>query len=182
MAAVAEPLRPQFADYGYMTLRLVWMRMGSLVAAPDASARPVSEVAYDEVGPLREAWQREQFPGNDPTDYLAQARAVHTALGVRTFAIHDGRRPIAFASLSVGDDAAEVSGLYVLAEFRGDGLGTALTRAAIDGAGSVRDLWICADDEDRPKQLYARLGFEPVITTAWCMKLPASVSEPRRGA
>jgi hypothetical protein len=27
----------------------------------------------------------------------------------------------------------------------------------------VRDLWIVADDEDRPKELYARLGFR----TAW---------------
>ena len=27
----------------------------------------------------------------------------------------------------------------------------------------MEHLWICADDEDRPKQLYTRLGFRPVL-------------------
>jgi GNAT superfamily N-acetyltransferase len=175
-------------------MRILWMRMGSpdAAGAPERAESPepagdttgprVSEVPYDEVEPLRVAWQREDFPGNDPTEYLAQARAVRTAIGQRTFAVHDGRRPIAFAALTVIDDAAEVSALYVLPEFRGDGLGTTLTRVAIDRAGSVRDLWICADDEDRPKRLYARLGFEPVVTTTWCRQLLAPVSERPPGA
>jgi hypothetical protein len=33
-----------------------------------------------------------------------------------------------------------------------------MTRAAIEAAGDEHDLWIAADDEDRPKQLYARLA------------------------
>ena len=41
----------------------------------------------------------------------------------------------------------------------------AMTRAAIEAAGDVRDLWIVADDEDRPKELYARLGFRPAWAT-----------------
>ena len=39
-----------------------------------------------------------------------------------------------------------------------------MTRAAIEAAGDEHDLWIAADDEDRPKQLYARLGFRPAWT------------------
>jgi hypothetical protein len=39
------------------------------------------------------------------------------------------------------------------------GLGNALTRAAIQPADDVRELWISADDEDRPKHRYGRLGF-----------------------
>jgi hypothetical protein len=39
-----------------------------------------------------------------------------------------------------------------------------MTRAAIEAAAGARDLWIAADDEDRPKELYARLGFRPVWT------------------
>jgi hypothetical protein len=38
-------------------------------------------------------------------------------------------------------------------------------RAAIAAAGDVEDLWIIADDEDRPEQLYARLGFRAASTT-----------------
>jgi ribosomal protein S18 acetylase RimI-like enzyme len=63
--------------------------------------------------------------------------------------------------------AAEIAQVYVHPEHRGGGLGTALTRAAITAAGPVSDLWIVADDEDRPKELYTRLGFRPAWT---CME------------
>jgi hypothetical protein len=39
-------------------------------------------------------------------------------------------------------------------------------------ARAVEHLWICADDEDRPKQLYTRLGFRPVLTTTEYARLP----------
>ena len=47
-----------------------------------------------------------------------------------------------------------------------------MTRAAIEAAGDVRDLWIVADDEDRPKDLYARLGFRPVWTSMEATRWP----------
>jgi hypothetical protein len=47
-----------------------------------------------------------------------------------------------------------------------------MTRAAIEAAGDVRDLWIAADDEDRPKQRYAHLGFRPVWTAMEFLRLP----------
>jgi hypothetical protein len=50
--------------------------------------------------------------------------------------------------------------------------GTALTGAAITGAGDVEDLWIVADDEGRPKQLYGRLGFRPAWTAIQALRLP----------
>jgi hypothetical protein len=36
----------------------------------------------------------------------------------------------------------------------------------------VCDLWIVADDEDRPKELYARLGFRPAWTAMEFQRLP----------
>jgi hypothetical protein len=51
-------------------------------------------------------------------------------------------------------------------------LGTALTGAAISNAGDVEDLWIVADDEGRPKQLYSRLGFRPAWTAIQALSLP----------
>jgi hypothetical protein len=64
-----------------------------------------------------------------------------------------------------------VSGVRVpppASEYRGQGRGTALTQAAIAAAGDVDHL----DDEDRPKQLYTRLGFRPVLTTTEYVRLP----------
>ena len=73
--------------------------------------------------------------------------------------------PVAFAQLEHDGDAAEITQVYVHPQFRGGGRGTAMTRAAIQAAGDVRDLWIVADDHDRPKKLYARLGFRRAWTT-----------------
>jgi GNAT superfamily N-acetyltransferase len=62
--------------------------------------------------------------------------------------------------------------VYVRADGRGRGLGTALTWAAIDAAGDVDDLWIVADDEGPPKALYERLGFRSVWTMVQLLRPP----------
>jgi GNAT superfamily N-acetyltransferase len=86
--------------------------------------------------------------------------------------VHEDSRPIGFAAFDLGDDEIEIGGLYVLPAYRGRERGTALARAAIGTAGTPRHLWICADDEDRPEHLYARLGFRPVLTTTEFLRLP----------
>ena len=93
---------------------------------------------------------------------------------VRVLAVHEGGAPAAFAQLEHVGGAAEITQVYVDPEHRGGGRGTAMTRAAIEAAGDVRDLWIVADDEDRPKQLYARLGFRPAWTAMEFVRLPSS--------
>lgn len=168
-AAAAEPLRRDMEALGFMSMRLMWLRFEGPRPEPGVG---VTEVPYDEVEPLRAAWQREDYPGVDPTEYLAQSREVRLSLGVRTLAMYDGSRPVAFAGLEPGHDEFEVAALYVAPEYRGQGRGTALTRAAIAGGGPARSIWICADDEDRPKDLYQRLGFVPVLTTTRFMRLP----------
>lgn len=99
-------------------------------------------------------------------------RAIRLALGTRTLAVFDGGRPAAFAALDLGSDPADLGGLYVLPGYPGRGIGRALTQAAISTARDLEDLWICADDEDRPKHLYHRLGFQPVIATTEFLRLP----------
>ena len=59
-----------------------------------------------------------------------------------------------------------------------------MTRAAIEAAGDVDDLWIVADDEGRPKELYARLGFRPAWTSIEFLRVPGvagytAASRPR---
>jgi ribosomal protein S18 acetylase RimI-like enzyme len=168
-AAAAEPLRRDMEALGFLSMRLMWLRFEGQRPEPAAG---VTEVPYDEVEPLRAAWQGEDYPGVDPTEYLAQSREVWLNLGMRTLAMYDGSRPVAFAGLEPGQDEFEVAALYVAPEYRGQGRGTALTLAAIAGGGPARDIWICADDEDRPKDLYQRLGFRPVLTTTRFMRLP----------
>jgi GNAT superfamily N-acetyltransferase len=114
---------------------------------------------------LRVAWHHEDFPGQEAAEFHAQAREIRHALGTRALAVQEDSRPVGFATLNIGDDELEIGAVYVLPEYRGQGRGTALTQAAITAAGDVAHLWICADDEDRPKHLYGRLGFQPVVRT-----------------
>jgi len=169
-AHVAEPLRAEFAARGFKSTRLVWMHFeGPRPGVPDI---PVTEVTYDTVNALRVAWHQEDFPGREDPEYHANAREVRLALGTRSLAVYDDTRPVAFASLDLGDGEIEIGALYVLPGYRGHGRGTALTQTAITAAGEVEHLWICADDEDRPKRLYARLGFRPVLTKTEFQRFP----------
>lgn len=126
---------------------------------------PVEEVVYDAVRNLRVAWHREDFPGQDAAEYHAEAREVTQRGDVWVLAVREAGAPVAFAELERDGAAAEITQVYVDPEHRGGGRGTAMTRAAVGAAGDVEDLWITADDDGRPKQLYARLGFRPAWTS-----------------
>jgi GNAT superfamily N-acetyltransferase len=162
LAADAQALRPALREAGWKTSRLVWMRHEG--PRPTRSGLDVEEADYDEAEPLRVQWHEEDFPGVDPSAYHAAAREVSLLRGVRTLIVREGSVPVGFAQLEGDRAGAEVASVYVSARHRGRGRGTAITRAAIAAAAGIEDLWIVADDEDRPKQLYARLGFVPAWT------------------
>jgi len=155
----AEGVRPDFDERGWKSSRLVWMRHDApLPAGPKV---PVEEVPYDSVHDLRDTWHREDYPDLDPGEYHAEAREVALQCGARVFASVEDGAPVGFSEVEYRDGSAEVASVYVLPEHRGGGRGTAITRAAIEACSDADDLWIVADDEDRPKELYRRLGFRP---------------------
>ena len=170
VVAAADALRPGFAALGWKTMRLVCMHHES--PPPPGPDIAVREVAYDAVHELRLVWHGEESPNESAVSYFEHAREVAMSRDVRILAVHDGDRPIAFAQLERAGDAAEITQVFVHPDYRGGGRGTAMTRAAIEAAGDVRDLWIAADDEDRPKELYARLGFRPAWTAMEATRWP----------
>ena len=166
----AEPLRAGFEAKGWKAQRLLWMRHEApLPPGPDIA---VEEVPYGAVDDLRIAWHHEDFPDQDPGDYPAHAREISLRRGAQVLAVREDGAPVAFAQLERDGGAAEITHVYVHPEYRGAGRGTAMTRAAVEAAGDVRDLWITADDEDRPKELYARLGFRPAWVTMEFLRPP----------
>jgi GNAT superfamily N-acetyltransferase len=169
LAAWGDPLREGFEEAGWRSMRLVLMRHEGRLPSAQLELEPV---AYDEVQALREAWYAEDFPDDDPGDYHAQAREVAMARDTRVLAASEGGEPIGFAQLIVEGGAAEVANVYVRPDRRGAGLGTALTSAAMAAAGPVDELWIAADDDGRPKELYGRLGFRTALTTIEFTRAP----------
>jgi GNAT superfamily N-acetyltransferase len=159
-------------------MRVLWMLHET--PPPPGPAVRVEEVPYDAVNDLRVAWHLEEFPDQDARNDVAQEREVALRREVRVLAVREGGAPVAFAQLERDGGAAEITQVYVHPQYRGGGRGTGMTRAAIEAARDVRDLWIAADDEGRPKQLYARLGFRPACTTVEFLRLPASGGGPGR--
>jgi GNAT superfamily N-acetyltransferase len=156
----AEARAAEFEAAGWDALRRVVMRYEGSRPDPRADVVPA---AYDDAANLRLAWLREDFPDVDFTGFDNVAKEVALRLGTETYAMYDERgAAIAFTDVERSDGSAELSRVYVDARRRGAGLGTELTLAAVHAAGDVDDLWILADDEGRPKHLYARLGFREV--------------------
>jgi predicted GNAT family acetyltransferase len=170
--AAGERVRAGMKELGWRVTRLVWMRHEG--PRPPAAGLDVEQVAYDVVHHLRVAWLREDFQDVDFSDHFREAREVDMRRNAQVFAAFEQDRPVAFAQLEREGGAAEVTGVFVDADHRGRGLGTAITQAAIEAAGDVSDLWIVADDDDRPKELYARLGFRPAWKLLDFLRVPSS--------
>jgi ribosomal protein S18 acetylase RimI-like enzyme len=151
--------------------RLLWMLQQAPVPSGDAGPA-VEEVDYDETEELRLSWHLEDFAETEYERFRIGAREIAMAKGTRVLIIREQGEPIAFTQVQWDGGSAEINGVYVHPEHRGRGLGTAITRAAIAVASEAEDLWIVADDEDRPKDLYARLGFRTVWTTIEFLRLP----------
>ena len=166
----AESRREELVAIGWKTSRLVWMHHDRPLP-PAAAELEVSEVPYEQADALRLAWHREEDDGSEYERFSVAAREVSEARGVRVLTVSEGGRAIAFAQLERSGGAAEITQVYVDPAHRGHGCGTAMTRAAVLAAGDAEDLWIVADDEDRPKELYRRLGFTGVWHAMECLLL-----------
>ena len=171
VVAAAEPMRPGFEAAGWKAMRLLWMRFETMSPSPGPHIA-VEPVPYDAVHTLRVIWHQEDFPDQDPGAHHVQSREVALRRDAQVLVVRERGAPVAFAQLERDGAAAEITQVYVHPEYRGGGRGTAITRAAIEAAGDVRDLWIVADDEDRPKELYARLGFRAAWTTMEFLRVP----------
>ena len=174
LAQAGETLRSGFLASGWKATRLLWMRHEA--SPPPAPDVVIEEVAYDAVNDLRLAWHHEDSPSEDPTDFHSWAREIALRRNTQLLAVREAGSLVAFAQLERDSGAAEIAQAHVHPSRRGAGLGRAVTLAAIAAAGDVRDLWICADDEGRPKELYTRLGFRPAWATIEFLQLPERVA------
>ena len=120
-ADVADPLRAGFLARGWKATRLVWMR--------HETPPPPGPHDRGPGGPLRRRARaarrlaRGGFPGQDSSDYHAQAREVALRREVRVLAVHEGEAPVAFAHLEHDGDAAEITQVFVHPDHRGAGRG-----------------------------------------------------------
>lgn len=162
-------LRAGLVRLGYDAGAHLFMVHGGARALPE----PVAAVAVEEVSIDALTAATERYLLTDPdSDYGRDPRtrahllAHHRDYGPiggaeRRFAVVVDGAPVAWARLWRRGDEAQVEDVVCLAPFRGRGYGRAVVVAAVraalvEGASFV---FIVADDEDWPKELYGRLGF-----------------------
>jgi GNAT superfamily N-acetyltransferase len=167
-------VRDAFARAGWVGERLLWMRRtgsppgprepAAGAASPAGASVRVEEVPFAATRDLRARWHRgEAWSGDDAAveRFLVLEQAVAERRRPRAFAVRDGDALAGFVSVWAPDgEAMEVEQAYVVPERRSDGLGAALVAAALRFVPRPVQ-WIVADDDGRPKRLYARLGFTP---------------------
>jgi GNAT superfamily N-acetyltransferase len=159
-----ERLAPAFRDRGYAVVRIVAM---VLRRAPDRPATlPTEERTFDEVRPLmEEIYRREQPLAPETADRFVQQHAAwDRILGTRRFTARIDGTPAGQCELYVNGPDSQVEYVDTLEEYRGRGVARAVVLAAADAArrGGADRVFIATDEDDGPKLLYERFGFDAI--------------------
>ena len=132
------------------------------------SSVPVKEVSYEEIRPLRQELMRRQpwaTTEEDVRQVLEANRRWASRVQARFFMAEVDGQPAAACDLYRGSGLAQIEDVETKAEFRNRGLASAVVLAA--GAAALDDqedpiVFLIADENDWPKALYEKMGFETV--------------------
>jgi ribosomal protein S18 acetylase RimI-like enzyme len=177
--ADGERLAPGFAELGYEVDRLLVMVLRrERDHAPRLAAR---EVTFEQMRPVSVLANEESHGGmtHDVAETLADFdRVARDRAGARFFLADVDGRAAAMAEVYVHDGAAEIDGVHTLSAFRNRGGARAAVGIAIDAARAAgADLiWLLADAADWPRELYTKLGFDPIGEWWQFTKPPAGES------
>ena len=170
-------LERELRELGWRRSRFVFMvhRHGS---AKEGDLGRVSELEAAALDPLRDSMIRDEAWGkNDEVvrQIRASNRLIQRAGRARHFGVVENGRPVSCADLYSDGRTAQIEDVVTLADYRGRGFGSAVVLKALHEALETgHDLvFLIADDEDWPKVLYERLGFEPVGRKYAFLKAPA---------
>ena len=178
--AYGAALAADLARAGYGTDRLVVMALRRPTDRPDTSTA-AEEIALVDLRPAleivlrREPWATTE----DVVSTLADFRGeLERHAGARFFCARVDGEIAGMCELYVGDSIAQIEDVNTLEEFRNRGLARSVVRRAADEAvaGGAELVFLHALDDDWPKRLYGKLGFDP-IGYVWSFVRPSGVSK-----
>ena len=157
-------LAPSFRDRGYEVGRIVPM---ALRRPPDRpAALSTEERSFDEVRPLMEEIYRRELPRAPGTAdrFVEQHAGWDRILDTRRFAARIDGTLAGQCELYVNGADAQIEYVDTLEEYRGRGVARAVVLAAAEAArrAGAERVFIATDEDDGPKLLYERFGFDPI--------------------
>jgi ribosomal protein S18 acetylase RimI-like enzyme len=162
-------LAPQFRRLGWKAEEsLVMPHVGPI---PKMDTSGVEEVHWDELEPVWAEGMRSSPGIQDEEEVRQLVAAQHRrrlAVDVRYFAARMDRHIASYCELFSTRSTGQIESVMTLARFRGLGLAKAVvTRTLAESRGAGHDLtFLLADEDDWPKELYRKLGFE-VAGSIW---------------
>jgi ribosomal protein S18 acetylase RimI-like enzyme len=161
----AQPIVAGFESLGWRIDRHVFMAQ----RAPVARTAPLDLVQELELDALRAARRRllAGYPWATPEllDELHEAkRLIGERVETHFYGVLGDGEVVSYADLYLEPPTAQIEDVGTLEEHRGRGYASAVVlRAADEARRAGADLvFLVADAQDWPQQLYRRLGFEPI--------------------
>jgi len=163
--ALGGELEPQFRNLGWSIRRHIWMaQLRESERAPDLSV--VEQVEERDLRPGRREEILAQPWGSESV--AAQLFEAKTLLArratTRFFAVKVDGEVVTWADLYVAQGVGQIEDVATKQAHRGRGYATAVVlHAAAEAREAGADLvFLVADGDDWPKELYGRLGFDTV--------------------
>ena len=159
--ALADPLRAR----GYGGDRIVVMSLRR--PTPEVTGALAEEVDFPELRPALETVMRREPRGEseDTVTMLANFRGeLIRHAGARFFCARSHGEIVSMCELYMDGGVAQIEDVNTLEEFRNRGLGRAVVRGAVEAArvAGAELVFIHALEDDWPKRLYTKLGFDPI--------------------
>jgi GNAT superfamily N-acetyltransferase len=162
-AALGERFAPELVSLGWRRDRHVLMAHRR-ASEREVDIRIVTEVADAALRPARER-QIRSYPWGTPevARQLLDAKA-RIPVETRFFAVVAGGSIASYGDLYFDGEIAQVEDVATMPEHRGRGYASAVVLRAVAEARAVgaRLVFLVADAEDWPKDLYGRLGFDVI--------------------
>ena len=157
---------PHFRMRGWDPAALVVMVYREANVLPPTGDE-VRELALHEVRSVRAESLATTSVAKDPegmTQLLDKDAVFVEVAGGRFFGVIADGRPVCSADLYSDGSTAQIESVLTLKDYRRRGFGRAVVvealRAALEAGHDF--VFLIADEEDWPKDLYARMGFDPV--------------------
>jgi ribosomal protein S18 acetylase RimI-like enzyme len=163
--ALGERLAPGFQQLDWQTDRLLIMARHRSPARRRAPGI-VREIDLEEIKRARELTLEDE--GGHSEEVKAQLRdmveVVARAGKARFFGAEAGGEYVSVCELYAGSGNAQIEAVMTLTDYRGQGLGTAVVLAALEAAEAMGAelVFLTADADDWPRELYAKLGFDTI--------------------